>query len=135
MDGGARLPFEAWYFDVPIVTRAFITASVLTSIAVVRSVIEDEVNCSNVMWCRCISYFTVGGLPSSRLRYTILLGVHLMIVLACTNDISVHGPTKSRLHISHLLHVPLFPDVRSRIGPATPACSKKPTSATEQKPS
>jgi len=35
MDGAARLPLEAWYFDVPIVTRAFITASVLTSIAVV----------------------------------------------------------------------------------------------------
>jgi hypothetical protein len=36
MDGGARLPLEAWYFDVPVVTRAFITASVLTSIAVVH---------------------------------------------------------------------------------------------------
>jgi hypothetical protein len=36
MDGGARLPLEAWYFDVPVVTRAFITASVLTSIAVVQ---------------------------------------------------------------------------------------------------
>jgi hypothetical protein len=35
MDGGARLPLEAWYLDVPVVTRAFITASVLTSIAVV----------------------------------------------------------------------------------------------------
>ena len=37
MDGAARLPLEAWYFEVPIVTRAFITASVLTSIAVVIS--------------------------------------------------------------------------------------------------
>jgi hypothetical protein len=35
MDGAARLPIEAWYLDVPPVTRAFVTASVLTSIAVV----------------------------------------------------------------------------------------------------
>jgi hypothetical protein len=37
MDNAARLPVESWYFDVPVVTRAFVTASVLTSIAVVSS--------------------------------------------------------------------------------------------------
>ena len=43
MDGAARLPFEAWYFEVPVVTRAFVTASVLTSIAVVISLIPQRI--------------------------------------------------------------------------------------------
>jgi hypothetical protein len=42
MEGAARLPLEAWYFDVPIVTRSFITASVLTSIAVVSARIQRD---------------------------------------------------------------------------------------------
>lgn len=29
------LPVEEWYYEVPIVTRTYVTASVLTSLAVV----------------------------------------------------------------------------------------------------
>jgi Derlin-2/3 len=54
MDDAARLPLEAWYFDVPIVTRAFITASVLTSIAVVLS---NGMTISNAKQCDVVSLY------------------------------------------------------------------------------
>lgn len=54
MDAAARLPFEAWYFDVPVVTRAFITASVLTSIAVVQS---QSTLVSNPQQCDLVSLY------------------------------------------------------------------------------
>jgi hypothetical protein len=61
MDGAARLPLEAWYFDVPVVTRAFITASVLTSIAVVPFIrSSDWLTISNVMLSRSINFSTAG---------------------------------------------------------------------------
>ena len=63
MDGAARLPFEAWYFEVPIVTRAFITASVLTSIAVVKTPNPCAYLIhSNAMSSHYTSYSTVGEL-------------------------------------------------------------------------
>ena len=68
MDGAARLPIEAWYFDVPPVTRAFVTASVLTSIAVVRSWIRAVLMISNVIWSRYISYSIAGVRRSLKLR-------------------------------------------------------------------
>ena len=55
MDGAARLPFEAWYFDVPVVTRAFITASVLTSIAVVSS--HNSASVANCQQCEVVSLY------------------------------------------------------------------------------
>lgn len=55
MDGAARLPLEAWYFDVPIVTRAFITASVVTSIAVVCLSLKSEF--SNRKQCDVVSLY------------------------------------------------------------------------------
>jgi hypothetical protein len=94
---------EQWYYDVPIVTRVWTTAAVITSVLVQCQVVTPF-----QLFFSVSSVFRKRQVPTSPLLHPPLSPLTPPTVLATRNNIPLLWPAFPRLHVPPLLHVALL---------------------------